>query len=145
MRRETLQPDGNPCPAGNWAHLLSEAGHDIPPAGDAATVHEVSFGVIHVSFLWCPFGAEPESIQVTADPSLGVPTQTARSVADLPFQLIEEDEVVDRIVARRVAVYVGKSRAAILVSHGWNGRRQLGRGGRGGSRLSRWRGGGGDT
>jgi hypothetical protein len=71
------------------------------------------------------FGPEPESIAVAADPSSGIDVHTRAASVRLPFELIEQHEVVQRPVVDSVSSNVGERSFAVLISQWWNESRQL--------------------
>ena len=71
-------------------------------------------------------GTKPEPIAIAADPAFRIDIQAGPSCDRLPFELIEEQEVVQRSVMYRVTFeIVGKRSPAIVVSDGRNERRQF--------------------
>ena len=71
------------------------------------------------------FGAEPQSIAITADPATAVDAHAVRAFARLPLELIEQDEVAHCPVVHRVTLDVRERRLSGLLRHGRDERRQL--------------------
>ena len=81
-----------------------------------------------------PFGAEPESITITANPATAVDVHAIGAFDRLPLELIEQDVVAHRPVMHRVTLYVWERRLSGLLRHGRYERRQLAASGRPGRR-----------
>jgi hypothetical protein len=73
------------------------------------------------------FGAEPQSIAISANPATTVDAQAAGVVGRLPLELVEQDVVVQCPVVYRVTLYVWERRLSGLLCHGRDERRQLAR------------------
>jgi hypothetical protein len=83
--------------------------------------------LIHTPTLAVTFGAEPQSITITAYPAATVDAQAIGTFDGLPFELIEQDEIVHCPVMSRVTLHVWERRLPGLVGHGRDERRQLAR------------------
>ncbi len=95
--------------------VLPDARDHFPPPGDRSTVQQVGLPLVKPTVFALPFGTKPEAIAVRADPAPGVPARAAAVAARLPFELIEQDEVVHGVVVNAVALHIRKRRSAVGV------------------------------
>jgi hypothetical protein len=81
--------------------------------------------LIHTPSIAFAFGAEPQSITITAYPAATVDAQAIGTFDGLPLELIEQDEITHCPVMSRVTLYVWERRLPGLVRQGRDERRQL--------------------
>ena len=67
----------------------------------------------------------PKSIAVTADPSSGIDVHARAATVRLPFELIEQHEVVQRAVVDGVSFNIGEGSLAVLIGQRRNERGYL--------------------
>src|SRR5271168_3721696 len=65
---------------------------------DGPVVERFMIAVGHFSGSYVTLGFDPEFVGVGADPAFGVPTEGGLGTCDSAFELIEDDEIEDRII-----------------------------------------------
>src|SRR4029453_15756580 len=92
--RESLHADGRPRPGIAGADVLADPGDQVPPSRHLPSVEHFHLSLVHTAAEAVALGAEPYAIAIAADPATAVEIEAVRTVAPLPLQLIEENEVV---------------------------------------------------
>src|SRR5690606_10375202 len=103
-RRKPLHPERGPCLRGSGADVLPDPHDDLPPPRDGPAVEQVRLGADEAIASELTLGPEPEAVDVAADPALRVPTGARVSAAGLPLELIEQQQVMHRLVVQAVTV-----------------------------------------
>ncbi|EOQ79655.1 hypothetical protein K652_15507 [Pseudomonas aeruginosa VRFPA02] len=113
VERQALHAERRPGLRRAGLEILAHAGDQVPPGTDGVPEQRLDLGVLGLAVEPFAFAAQPQAVDVAADPAAGVPGQRAAVVGVLVFQLVEQEEAVQRAVVHLVPLQRRKGGTAV--------------------------------
>ncbi|MNH28067.1 hypothetical protein D3C79_882050 [compost metagenome] len=90
VERHALDAEGRPGLATGRFEVLAQAADQFPPGADGMAPECLQFGLVGHALFAFAFSAQPQAVDVAADPGIGVPVQGTAAVKVLVFQLLDD-------------------------------------------------------